>query len=46
MTAEVAALQSQLKAVATEEAERVASQLGAQKASWEEEVILGMGNDS
>lgn len=46
LTAEVAALQSQLKAVATEEAERVASQLEAQKAQLEEEVILGMGNDS
>ena len=45
LTAEVAALQSQLKAVATEEAERVAAQLEAQKAQLEEEVILGMGND-
>ena len=46
LTVEVAALQSQLKAVATEEAERVAAQLEAQKAQLEEEVILGMGNDS
>lgn len=46
LTAEVAALQSQLKAVATEEAERVAAQLEAQKAQLEEEVMIGMGNDS
>ena len=46
LTAEVAALQSQLKAVAKEEAERVAAQLEAQKAQLEEEVMIGMGNDS
>ena len=46
LTVEVAALQSQLKAVATEEAERVAAQLEAQKAQLEEEVMIGMGNDS
>ena len=40
LTAEVAALQSQLKAVATEEAERVAAQLEAQKAQLEEEVMV------
>ena len=45
LTAEVAALQSQLKAVATEEAERVAAQLEAQKAQLEEEVMIGMEND-
>ena len=46
LTAEVAALQSQLKAVVKEEAERVAAQLEAQKAQLEEEVMIGMGNDS
>lgn len=46
LTAEVAALQNQLKAVAKEEAERVAAQLEAQKAQLEEEVMIGMGNDS
>ena len=46
LTAEVAALQSKLKAVAKEEAERVAAQLEAQKAQLEEEVMIGMGNDS
>ena len=45
LTAEVAALQSQLKAVAKEEAERVAAQLEAQKAQLEEEVMIGMEND-
>lgn len=45
LTAEVAALHNQLKAVAAEEAERVAAQLETQKAQLEEEVILGMGND-